>query len=128
MVILGIDYGRSKLGVAISEGGFAEPLVVVKTVSVSQAVEKIGRIVQEEGVEKLVVGVSEGSMAEEEEQFVQKLQGELKVPVETWDETLTTQDAHELSIEAGVSRRKRRNLEDAFAAAIMLQSFLDSTR
>ena len=49
----------------------------------------------------------------------------LNVPVETFDETLSTQDAQRMSKEAGIKQKRRHLMEDAYAAAIMLQNFLD---
>lgn len=122
MKILGIDYGRAKIGLAISEAGLAEPWKVVWVGSMEEAVRKVVQVVQ---VEQVVVGVSEGKMGEEQERFAKTLAERLIIPVETWDETLSTQEAQSRSIAAGVPKKKRRILEDAFAAAVMLQSYLD---
>lgn len=120
MTILGIDYGRKKIGLAISEGSIAQPLKVLRVKSFTQAVEKTKKIQKELSVEKIIVGVSEGEMGEESHKFAKKI-GAI-----TFDETLTTHDAQELSIKSGMKRKKRRKMEDAFAAAIMLQSYLDA--
>ncbi|MAG59338.1 Holliday junction resolvase RuvX [Candidatus Woesebacteria bacterium] len=128
MKILGVDYGRAKIGIAVAEGKLADPLKVVKVNSVQDAIEKIVQVVKEEEVEKVIVGIAEGNIADEQTEFVQELEKHLKVPIETWDETLTTQDAQTLAIEAGLPQKKRRVLEDAFAASVMLQSYLDSAK
>ena len=125
MKILGIDYGRAKIGLAISEAGLAEPWKVLRVSSVKDALVAVSQIVKTEQTEKVVVGVSEGKMGEEQKNFVEKLSQKLAITVETWDETLSTRDAQRLAIEAGVSRGKRRELEDAFASCVMLQSYLD---
>lgn len=122
MKILGIDYGRAKVGLAIAEGPLAEPHSVVKVKPVEEAVK---RVVMVEGVGRVVVGISENEMGKEQEEFVCRLQEKLEIPVETWDETLSTQDAQTLLIASGKSRKKRREMEDAYAATIMLQSYLD---
>ena len=72
-----------------------------------------------------MVGISESRSADETEDFIGLLQKLLEIPVERWDETLTTQDAQRLSIEAGLPRVKRKRLLDAFSATLMLQSYLD---
>lgn len=125
MKILGIDYGRAKMGLAISETGLAEPWKVVKVGSVEDALGKLVHIVEQERIGQAVIGTSEGEMGEEQKQFAQKLADKLEIPVETWDETLSTQEAQRRSIEAGIPRNKRRQLGDAFAATVMLQSYLD---
>lgn len=124
--ILGIDYGRAKVGLAIAEGGLAEPLSVIGYKDIELFSQEIKKILETEKIEKIVVGISEGKMAEETNRFVSALNLKLSVPVDTFDETLTSLDAQTLSREAGVSRKKRKNMEDAYAASIMLQNYLDS--
>lgn len=126
MKVLGVDYGRSKVGLAIGEGSLAEPLKVIRYKDPKTFDGEIKKIIEKEGFEKVVVGISEGKMAEETREFVKRLGGEIGIPIETFDETLTSQDAQALSIEAGVKRSKRKKMEDAYAAAIMLQNYLDS--
>jgi len=126
MKILGIDYGRSKVGLAIADGSLAEPLQVIRYPGTKILEGKIRKIVKGNDIEKVVVGVSEGEMGEESRKFGLSLSQSLRIPVETFDETLTTQEAQSLSREAGVPQKKRREMEDAYAAAIMLQNYLDS--
>lgn len=120
MKILGIDYGRRKVGLAIADGPLAEPLRVIKYSDSVVLEEKIKQILESEKIEKVIVGVSEGEMGKESENFAKKL------GAETFDETLSTRDAQNLSREAGISRKKRHEMEDAYAAAIMLQNWLDN--
>lgn len=120
MKILGIDYGRSKVGLSVSEGKLAEPYKVIRYTDPKDLFSRIEKEIEDNQIEKVVVGVSEGEMGKESEKFA-KLIG-----AETFDETLSTYDAQRLSLEAGVSRKRRRKLEDAFAASVMLQSYLDN--
>ncbi len=113
MRILGIDYGRRKIGLAIAESGLAEPWKVV-------GISQLENILETEKFDRIVVGISEGEMAEESKRFAEK------IGAETFDETLTTQDAQRLAVESGMSRKKRKGMEDAYAAAIMLQNYLDA--
>lgn len=126
MKFLGIDYGRSKIGVSLSEGRIAFPLLVLRVSSLVKTIKDIIKIAKEEGVERIVVGVSEEDMQKEQEKFVDVLRKKGGVGVETWDETLTTQDAQTLARTAGLPRKKLRDMEDAFAATVMLQSYLDA--
>ncbi len=119
MNILGVDYGRSKIGLAISEGKLAEPYKVIRVNNFADAVEKVFRVINQLGVTKLVVGISEGEMGKEQIRFAKEL------GAETFDETLSTQDAQKYSIAAGIKRKTRKEMEDAFAASIMLQNYLD---
>lgn len=126
MRILGIDYGKRKIGLAIADGPLAEPWKVIKVNSFNDAVQKVLQVSQVEQVVKIIVGISEGKMGEESRKFSQILSTKLNVPIETFDETLTTQDAQALSKEAGIKRKKRRVMEDAYAASVMLQNYLDN--
>ena len=120
MKILGIDYGRKKIGLALGVGSLAEPMKVIRYSDTKTLEGQIKKIVEEENIEKIVVGISEGEMGEESKRFAQS------IGAETFDETLTSKEAQRLSIEAGISRKKRKGMEDAYAASIMLQSYLDS--
>lgn len=126
MTILGIDYGRVKVGLAVSEGKLSIPLCVLRVSSPIDAVRKITDIARGEKAKKIVVGISEEDMQKEQEKFVDILREKSGVKVETWDETLTTQDAQTLARAAGLSKKKQREMEDAFAAAVMLQSYLEA--
>jgi putative Holliday junction resolvase len=124
--ILGIDYGRSKVGLALStESKLATPYKVLRVSSVEEAIDKISIEVEEENIDRLVVGVSEGKMAEETKIFANALREKTKLDLHLQDETLTTQDAQELSIDAGINRKVRRQMEDAYSAALILQKYLD---
>ena len=125
MRILGIDYGRKKVGLAISEGKLAEPWKVIKVNNFEEAVIKVLQVLQVLQADKVIVGVSENKMAEESKKFALALSHQSLAIVETFDETLSTYGAKKLSISAGMKRIKRKEFEDAFAACIMLQSYLD---
>ncbi|KKQ74098.1 MAG: hypothetical protein US96_C0041G0005, partial [Candidatus Woesebacteria bacterium GW2011_GWB1_38_5b] len=126
MKILGIDYGRKKIGLSFSEGKIASPLGVIKFEDWKSFKERLIEIIAEEGVEKIVIGVSEGKMAEEIKKFGERLLSEISAPIEYFDETLSTHQAQELSRESGMKKNKRLALEDAYAASVMLQSYLDN--
>lgn len=121
MKLLGIDYGRKKIGIATAEGILAQPWKVIQISSFKEAVKKTLQIQKGVGADKTIVGVSEGEMGEESKKFAERINAE------TFDETLSTQTAQELSREGRVSRKKRKSLEDAYAAAVMLQSYLEQT-
>jgi putative Holliday junction resolvase len=126
MKTLAIDYGRSKMGVALGADSFAEPYRVIRYKDIKILREEIKRIIEKEKIDKVVVGISEGEMADETRKFRSRLEKEILIPIELFDETLTSRDAQKLSIEAGVPQKKRHELEDAYAASIMLQNYLDS--
>jgi len=126
MTILGIDYGRAKIGLAIAPTTLAAPLKVMPVSDWADALKKVEQVVVDEQIETVVVGVSEGDMGKEQIKFSQELQDLLDIPVEIQDEGLSTYDAQVMSRAAGISQKKRHDLEDAFAATIMLQSWLDA--
>ncbi|KKQ86038.1 MAG: hypothetical protein UT08_C0002G0060 [Candidatus Woesebacteria bacterium GW2011_GWB1_38_8] len=125
MQILGIDYGRRKIGLALADGPLAEPYKVIRFKNEEEAIRRVEQVVRLERVEHVVIGISEGKMSRETREFGNKLQDELTIPVEYQDETLTTYEAQDLSIKAGINRKKRKALEDAYSAALILQNYLD---
>jgi putative Holliday junction resolvase len=127
MKIIGIDYGRKKIGISVGDSNIrlAEPLKVINVDTTKEALEKIARLTIDEQADKVVVGISEGKMAGETKIFVKGLLEKIILPIVLHDETLSTKEAQVKSIEAGMKKSKRKRLEDAFASAIMLQSYLD---
>jgi len=119
MKIIGIDWGESKIGLAKAEGSLAEPLVVVKPADLE-------KILLAEKPELIIVGISENQSGEKAREFGVELEKKLGIKVEFVDETLSTAEAQIRSREAGVGRQKRRGMEDAYAATILLQNYLDS--
>ncbi len=126
MVILGIDWGDVKLGVAIAVGTFSEPLKVIRYEEFNLLLKELQEIIEKEGIEKVVVGISEGASGVKATEFSKNLKKVLDIPVETYDETLSTYEAQRLARESGIKRKKRKELEDAYAASVMLQSYLDN--
>jgi putative Holliday junction resolvase len=125
MRILGIDYGKKKVGISMATSKLASPYKVIKNNGDKELVDKISTILDEKSIEKVVIGLSEGSMAKETTNFANKLKKAIHCQIVFQDETLTTHDANKLAIEAGLRRKKRRDMEDAFSAALILQLFLD---
>src|SRR5580765_7197218 len=123
MKILGIDFGLKKVGLALGEAKFAEPFRVIRYEDMEILIRQLKEIIKDEEIEKVVVGVSEGEMAEKTKEFGSKLKEFIEVDYQ--DETLSSYDAQKMAIEAGVRQSKRRDLEDAYAASVMLQSYLD---
>ena len=126
MLILGIDYGRKKIGLSVATSPIAEPYKVIRFKSEEDMLEKLARVSKTLRVAKIVVGVSEGKMGKESRRFGSKIEEKLKIPVVFQDETLTTREAQELSRKAGLKRKKRRGLEDAYSATLILQRYLDN--
>lgn len=128
MDILGIDYGRKKIGVACGDTltKLATPHKVLNVTSIADAVVKIVTLVDELGVDMVIIGLSGKEMADETQVFAALLKEKLSVPIKFIDENFTTQMAQQKALSAGMKPRKRQLLEDAFAAALILQEYLDS--
>lgn len=132
--ILGLDFGERRLGFAVSDADevLATPLCVAHCRNRQEALREVERLCRETGATKLVVGLpiqmngSRGTQAENVLAFVEELASRLPVPIETWDERLTTRTAESVLIEAGASRRRRKEVVDKLAAQIMLQNYLDA--
>ena len=125
MKTLGLDYGRSKVGIAIGVDKFAEPLRVIRYKDTKILETHIKKLIEDEKIDKVIVGMSEGEMGEETKEFAAAIQPFILSPIEFYDETLTSKDAQRLSQEAGIHQKKRHEMEDAYAASIMLQNYLD---
>ena len=132
--ILGLDPGERRLGFALSDptAFLATPLRVETLEQPNQAANVVTRVCEEIKPVMLVVGLpvnmdgSRGPAAQKVLQLVETLRGRLAIPVETWDERLSTKSAHDVLIEAGTRRDRRKQVVDKLAAQIMLQNYLDA--
>lgn len=125
MKILGIDYGDRKIGMAIAETKIPYPYQVLEYKSKIWAVNKIIEIIKKQNIKKVIVGISEGESRKKSEDFAKSLLKGIKIQIDYCDETLTTKEAQKKSLDANIKRSKRKKMEDAYAAAIMLQLYLE---
>ena len=132
--VLGVDLGSKRVGLAVSDrsGTIASPLSVLqRTKSVKHDHEVIRRIVEEEECERVVVGLplsmdgSVGKAAKAALAETKQLATVVGVPVETYDERLTTVSADRAMMEANMNAQARRKVVDKVAAAVMLQAWID---
>lgn len=122
------------MGIAISDPlrMIAQPLEFIPSEPADKFLERLNQIIREKEVTLVVVGVprnmdgSYGPAAVKVQEFVAALKSSVGVPIRCWDERLTTVQANRFLIEADVRRSKRKEKVDKTAAAILLQSFLDS--
>ncbi|MER3398662.1 MAG: Holliday junction resolvase RuvX [Chloroflexota bacterium] len=136
MRVLGLDVGRRRIGVAVSDptGLIASPLEVIQVRSLKGAISRVLDICREQQAELIVVGLPVslagelGPQAREVLEFTEALRRRSPVPVETWDERLSTVGATRLLQAGGYDSRTMRDRLDAAAAAFMLQGYLDSRR
>jgi len=131
---LSLDVGEVRIGIAISDltNQLAQPYNVLKRRPEKLTFEKLKKIIIEKEVEKIIVGLpirtdgSKGTQAEDTIKFCEKLKGEIPIPIEMFDERFTSKIAENLLIESGMRRKKRKEVQDKIAAAIILQGYLDS--
>ena len=137
MRALGIDLGKKRIGVAVSDrsGTIASPLTVVhRGRSQREDHVAIASIVREEEAEMIVVGLplnmdgTEGSSAKSARSVVERMATVVGVPVVLHDERRTTVQADRVLMERHVGARERRSEVDKVAAAFILQSWLDGRR
>lgn len=135
MRVLGLDLGSKRIGVAVSDrsGTIATPLtVVVRAKTLRLDHEQIKRLVEEEEAEAVIVGLplnmdgTEGPAARAARDEAERLATVVAVPVHVHDERRTTVEADRVLMERKMRAQARRRVVDKVAAAVMLQSWLDS--
>jgi putative holliday junction resolvase len=132
--LLGLDIASKRIGVAISDetGMLASPVSVVARGRGDRAAfaELVARYRPTALVAGLPTGLSgrEGPQAQETRVYAEALAHDLDLPLEYWDERLSTAFAERSMIDAGMRRDARKERIDAAAAAVMLQGYLDSQR
>ncbi|GAA4875600.1 Holliday junction resolvase RuvX [Paenibacillus vulneris] len=132
--LMGLDYGDKTIGIALSDelGWTAQGLEVIRRTTLERDFARIREIIDQYSVSELVVGLPKnmnntiGPRGEICIEFAQSLQQALQMPVHLWDERLTTASAQRTLLEADVSRKKRKQVIDKMAAALILQGYMDS--
>ena len=134
--ILAVDHGEKRIGLALSDptGTIASPLTVIKHISRLMDAAQVANVAMENGAGLIVIGQSfdeEGHpnlAGRRAARFAEALKEQTQTPIVLWDESFSTQDARAARIELGVSRKKRSGHHDAFAAVMILQSYIESKR
>lgn len=133
MRYLGLDIGDRWIGVAVSDpsGKLASPLTIIGRTKDMADLEAIDSIIEQNDVGRIIVGLprsmngSLGRQAEKVQEFTDQLRRHVEVPMEFRDERLTTVSANRLMRESSTKKSKTKARDDAIAAALILQSFLD---
>lgn len=131
--IVGLDYGRARVGVSISD----ETKFIARSVACLPFSKKFPQLLKETlkefpNIEAIVVGLpiqmngKEGIMATEVRAFGETLKGLFNIPILFWDERLSSCQAERSLKEADFNRKKRAQMVDALAAVLILQNYLDS--
>jgi RNAse H-fold protein YqgF len=132
--LMALDVGTRTVGVATSDvlRSLATPLVTLRRSKLAADLAALAELAARHEVKALVIGLplnmdgSEGPSAAEARRFGDAVARQLGLPVEYWDERLTTAAANRMLIEADVSRARRKAVVDRVAAALILQGWLDA--
>lgn len=134
MRVLAIDHGTKRMGIALSDptGTIALPIEFISAEPFAAFLERLKHLLQEKEVEMILIGMprnmdgSYGPAAARVQEFVAVLKENIAIQIKTWDERLTSAQANRFLLQANVRRDDRKKKVDKAAAAILLQSFLDS--
>ena len=136
MIILSVDYGDRRTGIAICDKYemLASPVCVITEWNQQVLAQKIVDIAAERNAEQIVIGLpknmdgSKGFRADACENLGNVIVSLTEIPVVFWDERLTTVSAHRILNDNNVRGKKRKNVVDAVAAEIILQNYIDSRK
>ncbi len=134
MRILGIDYGDARVGLALSDplGWTAQALPALPGYRTEELLNGLEQVIRENGVERIVLGYpknmngTRGPRAELTEAFAEKLRQRFSLPVELWDERLTTVSAARVMNETNVRGQKRKQQIDSLSAVLILENYLNA--
>lgn len=136
MIILSVDYGDRRTGIAVCDKNqiLASPVCVINEWNAEALADKIIEIAGEKKAEKIVIGLpknmdgSKGFRADACEQLGEIIRSKCSLPVVFWDERLTTVSAHKILSDNNVRGKKRKAVVDALSAEIILQNYIDSVK
>lgn len=131
---MALDIGDRTIGVACSDEGriLASPVETIHRRGPKADSMRVEALVKERGACRVIAGLpltlrgEQGRQSDKVNEFVEILRRRLKVPVEMWDERLSTREAERTLISANVSRAKRKDVIDQMAAVLILQTYLDA--
>lgn len=134
MRILAVDPGEKRIGIAISDptGTIASPLTVIMHISRNVDAAMIAELATEHQVGMIIIGKSlddDGlptSASRRADRLADAIRQQCSLPMQTWDESFSTQVARQARIQMGTNRQTRSGHLDEIAATVILQSFLDS--
>lgn len=132
MRVMAIDYGKSRVGIALSDplGVIAQPLTSIKVKSQKELFRQILKIIQESDVGLIIIGNplshkgEATEMSDEISRFIKRLKRRINTEIKLWDERFTSQYA--MNILKAMKIKKQKGLVDQVAASIMLDEYLRS--
>lgn len=135
-IILGLDIGDARTGVAISDelGVAAHPLCTIQRKSRKAVLAELRELVVAHNVERIVVGLplqldgETGTQAKKVKQFAERLAQQVNLPIVFWDESFTTVEAAQILRGTKKRRKKRKQVIDQVAAVLILEGYLEELR
>ena len=136
MRIAALDVGDARIGIAVSDelGLTVRGLGMIRRVGGQRDLDALRRVLEPVGPERLVVGLplnmdgTEGPRARKTRAFGERVGAHLGLPIEFWDERLTTVEADQMLRDAKVNWRRRKGLVDEAAATVILRDYLAARR
>lgn len=133
MKLIGLDVGERRIGVAFGDSALrvATPVDVIERVSPEHAARAIAAFVRDYDAARVIVGLPRnmdgtlGPQAVATQTFVEQIAAAIPGPIQFWDERLTTEEAVRQSHATGARGKKSRRHQDALAAAVILQDYMD---
>jgi len=132
MRVMAIDYGKSRIGIALSDplGVISQPLTSIKVKSQKELFRQILKIIQESDVGLIIIGNplshkgEATEMSDEISRFIKRLKKRINTEIKLWDERFTSQYA--MNILKAMKVKRQKGLVDQVAASIMLDEYLRS--
>ena len=132
--VLALDFGKRRIGLALSDelGITAQGLETLERTRIREDIARLSKLIVEKNVSLLLMGNPlhmsghAGRQTEYARDFAHRLTSATGIPVEFWDERLTSVQAERVLRESGISIQKRAAAVDQLAAVILLESYLDS--
>jgi putative Holliday junction resolvase len=130
--ILAIDFGEKNIGLAKSDALeiSAQGLETLRSADLETSLERLAQLIKEEQIEEVVVGLpvnmdgTRGRQSEIVEAFIQKLKTKITIPIQRWDERLSTVSAHKALLNLGLDGKKRKGVVDRVSAQFILEDYL----
>jgi putative Holliday junction resolvase len=131
--VLALDLGRRRIGLAVSDalGLTAQGLPTLERTNLRSDLARLAALAAEREVSRFVIGLplrmsgEEGRQAEGAREFGQRLSGHTGIPVEYWDERLTSVEANRMLRSSGIGLEKRRRAVDKVAAMLILEGWME---
>ncbi len=134
--MLGVDYGQARTGLAYSDalGLYAVGMKNIKGYNLENAADEIVSAAKEIGAEIIVIGKpirldgTSGDKVEKVMALARLIAERCEIPIDFYDERLTTVSAHQILQDSGISCKKRRQVIDTVAAELILQGYMDKQK